>query len=313
MMIEDNEMLNKIEILKNCSYIEQDFRGHSHAIRYIAGDNGNKYFIKISNGNRKESLNWINDIYQSLSVRTAEIQEIGYLENVDKTYIIFEYLEGNTLRELTKKASAKELEDIGIEIGASLAKFQQIKANKDDVINLYEEEFEKLITNLLAMVRYCQQNEQEELGKIDIERLCKNFHKLKKIIYETTPFFIHGDINLNNVIVKENRPYFVDIEGGKFSFQAFDFRGICWWTWEGENRKEEQAIYRGVFKGLFNKKVPDKFHQELACTVIYEFLLKVNEVNETKDMKRLEYLFQKFGDIFNRTDYFESYQFDWVL
>ena len=59
--------------------------------------------------------------------------------------------------------------------------------------------------------------------------------------------------------------------------------------------------------------MPDKFHQELACTVIYEFLLKVNEVNETKDMKRLEYLFQKFGDIFNRTDYFESYQFDWVL
>jgi len=168
------------------------------------------------------------------------------------------------------------------------------------------------IENLYYMKDYYDKNGNCELKCIDIDRLCSNFCEYKKYIYTTKPTFIHKDINLNNVLTKDNNIYFIDTDGGKFSFSVLDFRGICWWTWDGENKGKEQAMYRGIFKGLLGNNIPYTFHKELAFTIIYEFLLKIEEVNKTKDLKRMEYIFSKFGDIFNKTNYFEDYRFDWL-
>lgn len=81
--------------------------------------------------------------------------------------------------------------------------------------------------------------------------------------------------------------------------------------WDGDNIKAEQAIYRGIYKGLFNRNIPDSFHKELAFTIIYEFLLKIFEGNKRNDIGKIEYIFSKFGDIFDRTNYFENYKFEW--
>lgn len=305
-------LLNQIEFFKSCSSIEQDFRGHSSALRYICEKDNQKYFIKIYESNRLNDIKIIDNIYNELKIPTAKIFEINYLEKFDKTFVVYEFIEGKTLLEFTKEKSLKDIEEVGMRVGKHLSKFKSLECDKDKIIDLFEKEIKKLIENLYSMIRYYEKNGKHALRFIDVDRLFSNFNQYKECVYNTKPVFIHRDINLKNILVKNDEVYFIDTDGGKFSFSVLDFRGICWWTWDGENKINEQAMYRGIFKGLLGNLIPDVFHQELAFTIIYEFLLKIEEVNKNKDLERMEFLFSKFGDIFSKTNYFENYKFDWI-
>lgn len=307
-----NPLLEHITFFYQCSFIEQDFRGYSSALRYICEKNEKKYFVKIYENDRLKELDYVENIYKKLEIPTANIIEKAYLKEFNKTYAVYEYIDGKTLLELTKELEIKELEDIGKRVGMHLSKFKAITINKEKLIDLYELEFKNLVDKLYYMKEFYDKNENKQLEFIDLDRLCKDFNEYKKYIYNIEPSFIHKDINLNNIIVNDNETYFIDTDGGKVSFRTLDFRGICWWTWDGENKFKERAMYRGIFEGLFEGNIPEDFHKELAFTIIYEFLLKIEEASKNYDIARMEYIFSKFGDIFNRTDYFEDYKFDWL-
>ena len=307
--------LDKEEILKlkdDTTKIQQDFRGHSRALRYICEKNNQKYFIKIYNNNRIEDLLKIENVYKKTKIPTARIIEKAYLEEIDKTYVVYEYIEGKTLKELTKELEIEEIEKIGNRVGNYLARLKAIKGKTEDVKNSYELEFKKLTDNLYFMKNQYEEKTNKKLAPIDLERLCKNFSKYKEYVYKLESTFIHGDINLSNVIVKDGETYFIDTDGGKFSFRSLDFRGNCWYGWDGDNKEKEQAMFHGIYKGLFDANIPDEFNKELAFTVIYEFLLKVYEPNKTGNLEKLEATFNKFNDIFVRTNYFENYKFEWL-
>lgn len=305
------ELIKKIKFLDDATKIQQDFRGHSSALRYICKKDNQKYFIKIYNSNRIQDLLNIEEVYQKMKIPTAKIIEKGYLEEINKTYVVYEYIEGKTLKELTKELEIEEIEKIGNRVGNYLARFKDIKGNTEHVKNSYELEFKKLIDNLYFMKNQYEEKQNKKLAPIDLDRLCKNFLEYKEYVYKVESSFIHGDINLSNVIVKNGETYFIDTDGGKFSFRSLDFRGNCWYGWDGENKEKEQAIYRGIYKGLFDGNIPDEFNKELAFTVIYEFFLKVFEPNKTGSIEKLENTFNKFNDIFVRTNYFEDYKFEW--
>lgn len=307
---EKKDLLSHITFFNDCFSIEEDFRGHSSALRYICKKNGKKYFIKIYENNRLRDIADVEKIYMKLRIPTSNVIEKEFLKEFDKTYVIYEYIDGKTLLELTCELELNDLEKIGNRVGNHLSKFQVITTDKEKLIKLYESEFDNLIDKLYYMKKKYN-NVNEPLEYIDLDRICRNFNELKICLYNSKPSFIHKDINLNNVIVSNDETYFVDTDGGKVAFRALDFRGVCWWTWDGENRLAEQAIYRGIFKGLFRGNIPDDFHKELAFTIIYEFLLKIEEASRTDDMARTKYIFSKFGDIFNRTNYFENYKFNW--
>ena len=207
--------------------------------------------------------------------------------------------------------SIEKIEDIGFQVCQNLSKFKKIKCDKQKIIDSCEEEFGKLINILYISKNIFEDQENKKLYYIDLDRLHNDFSEYKKYIYNNEPSFIHGDINLHNVIVKDGKTYFIDTSNGQNSFSALDFRGNCWFGWDGDNKINEQAMYRGIYKGLFNGKIPDQFHSELAFTIIYEFLLKVNDGYKKNDMGKIEYSFYKFGDIFDRTNYFENYKFEW--
>lgn len=268
--------------------------------------------MKIYENDRLKELDYVENVYKKLEIPTANIIEKAYLKEFNKTYAVYEYIDGKTLLELTKELEIKEIEDIGKRVGMHLSKFKAITINKEKLIDLYELEFKNLVDKLYYMKEFYDKNENKQLEFIDLDRLCKDFNEYKKYIYNIEPSFIHKDINLNNIIVNDNETYFIDTDGGEVSFRTLDFRGICWWTWDGENKFKERAMYRGIFEGLFEGNIPDDFHKELAFTIIYEFLLKIEEASKNYDIARMEYIFSKFGDIFNRTDYFEDYKFDWL-
>ncbi len=56
-------LIKKIRFFKDATEIQQDFRGHSRASRYICEKNNQKYFIKIYNNNRVEDLLKIDKVY----------------------------------------------------------------------------------------------------------------------------------------------------------------------------------------------------------------------------------------------------------
>ncbi len=295
-------LIDSVPFFKECTSIIQDLRGHSKALRYICEKEDKTYFTKIYMHNRIDDLDYIESIYNKLGISTAKVIQKDYLEIYDKTYVIYEYIDGKTLKELTKELNSEELEIIGKRVGNHLSKFKNIIGNKEELIKKCNKEFEILIKKLYTVKKY---------ESIDIGRVMNNFNYLKEYLYKTSPSFIHKDINLNNIIVCNDEPYFIDIDGGKISFRALDFRGICWWTWDGDNKLNEQAIYRGIFKGLFDNNIPEDFHKEIAFTIYYEFLLKVKEAINNNDNDRMDFIFDKFGKIFDRTNYFEDYKFDW--
>lgn len=305
------DITSKIDFFKKCKTIKQDFSGHSSALRYVCEDDNGKYFVKIYEGNDLSRIKDVESVYEKLNIPRAKILETEYLTNVFKTFVVYEFIEGDELLDLTMKLNLEEIEKLGYKVGGNLHKFSAIKCNEFAVVNSYEKEFKELFDILYISKDLYESKESKKLYYIDLDRLHKSFLECKKYLYRSGASYIHGDINLHNVLVKDGVPYFIDTSTGKESFRALDFRGNCWFGWDGDNKINEQAMYRGIYKGLFGGKIPEEFHKELACTMIYEFLLKIRTGYEKNDMGKIEYSFQKFGDIFDRTNYFENYKFEW--
>lgn len=170
-----NPLLEHITFFYQCSFIEQDFRGYSSALRYICEKNEKKYFVKIYENDRLKELDYVENIYKKLEIPTANIIEKAYLKEFNKTYAVYEYIDGKTLLELTKELEIKEIEDIGKRVGMHLSKFKAITINKEKLIDLYELEFKNLVDKLYYMKEFYDKNENKQLEFIDLDRLCKDF------------------------------------------------------------------------------------------------------------------------------------------
>lgn len=298
-------LISYFTFFKDSDEIHEDFKGHSSATRFIVKKKEKMYFVKIYNGNRIKDLYDINKIYDDLEIPTAQIFVCEYSKDSDKTLCAYEFINGITLKQLIKVKDIKELEKLGKMVGAQVKKFQSVIGSKEKFKKIFDVELNELIKNTLKIKNAFKQ----ELPEVDLERLLKSFIHLKQYIYLNKPSFIHNDINFNNVIINDGIPYFIDTDGGKIKFRALDFRGNCWWGWSGKNKKKEQAVFRGIYLGLFNDNIPEEFHKELAFTMIYEFLLRVNKYKD--NAKQIIYSFERFKPIFDQTLYFENYKFDW--
>lgn len=201
---EEQEIIKHVSFFDLCSSVVQDLSGHSSALRFICQKDNQKYFVKIYKNNRIDDIKYIDKIYASLQIPTAKVIELVYLKQFDRTLVVYEFIEGKTLLELTKYTSLRDLEDIGRWVGKYLSKFKTLKCNEEEIKYLFEKELETLIENLYYMKKYYDKNGTHELFYIDLEKMCNNFNEYKKYIYATKVSFIHKDINLNNILVKND-------------------------------------------------------------------------------------------------------------
>ncbi len=306
------ELYQTVGFVKNGELI-QDLRGHSRALCYIlqkpALNSAQKFFLKVYAGDCIEKLKMIAQRYETLQIPTAKTLEIGLLKDSQATYCIYEYLDGPTLHELIDQNSLATMEKYGEQVGKELQKFNQLTGNKKESQENLEAELKTLWQNLLTQKRLYLQARGETLPEIDLSRLQKTLQTLKAVVLAIPPRFTHSDINLDNIILHQKQMYFVDTGGSEIKFRSLDFRGSCWWCWSGEDTKYEQAIYRGIYRGLFDQQIPDCFHQELAFVIIYEFLIRVQKY--AGDLEQVHYSFLRWRENLLRTNYFENYQFDW--
>ncbi len=76
---------------------------------------------------------------------------------------VYEYIDGKELIDLTRKLSVEEIENIGLQVGENLSKFKKkIKYNKQEIIDLNDKEFNKLINILYISKDFYEKNESEK-------------------------------------------------------------------------------------------------------------------------------------------------------
>ena len=297
-------------LIQNSDFFSEDYNyirvksGKSKTIKYICSSGKNKFFVKIADGDWEEKIANIYKIYVDSCVSTPKIVYLKYFKHLGKTCIVSEYIEGKSLLDIMDDSFCSELEMIAISIGSSLKKFISNIDNKTAIIKDLNDELEFMKKNA-----YNLQHQFINLPFINLKRIFKVLEENKKYVYLTNPIFIHGDVTFNNIIIKENEIYFIDIEGGRNCFRSLNFTGNWWWTWQGENILKEQALYRGIYRGFFDDKIPRQFHKELAFTMIYTFLCRLKKYQGNID--EIQYTFLKFKDMFDQTNYFEDYYFKW--
>ena len=288
---------------KNFNYIKVE-KGKSKTIKFLCRYNEEKYFVKIIDGNIEKKLIKIYRIYNDNNILTPKIVYLKYFEDIDKTCIVSYYIDGKSLLDIMNNKSCDELEKIGFFVGNKLRKFKYDTSNKKNIIDNLNKKLENMKKNA-----YILQDKFTNLPFIDLDRIFKSLENNKKYVYLTKPKFIHGDVTFNNVILKDDKIYFIDIDGGKYNFRSLDFKGNWWWTWQGDNILKEQALYRGIYKGLFCGIIPKQFHKELAFTMIYTFLSRLEKYKD--NYYEIQYTFLKFKEMFEKTDYYEDYYFEW--
>lgn len=268
-----------------------------------------KCFAKVYPDYRTDDLRRIEQTYHQLQVNTANIVHVQYLPDTNETFCAYEFITGPTFNDLLSQKPLSFIENLGYRIGAELHKFSQIQGDPVKFQQSLDRELATLLQNARRQKLLYNSKYSEKLPEVDLDRLERSLNHLKQAIYATTPTFVHSDINLNNVIIHAGEPYIIDTDGGKIKFRALDFRGNCWWGWTGDNVDRERAAYRGIYRGLFQDHIPDSFHQELAFTMIYEFILRVQRY--TGDDEQVHYSFLRWHDNLEQTNYFENYRFGW--
>lgn len=302
------QLRQEISFLQGCK-MERDLRGHSQVPCFILSKADTKYFMKVYPGNRIDELKYIESIYKVLRIPTAFIVKIGYLQKTNRTFCIYDFIEGDTLDEWLPQVPSAQAEEFGVKIGGELRKFADLEGDSSKFKRAFNRELKQLLE--LAHLQKMSYNQQhaELLPEIDLHRLKKSLQNLKAALYATTPIFVHSDLNLSNIIINRGEPYFIDTEGSQINFRAFNFRGNCWWCWSGSDIKKEQAIYRGIYRGTFHDQIPASFHQELSFMVTYQFLHRVKKY--ANDETQVHYSFLHWRDLLAQTNYFENYKFDW--
>lgn len=291
------------------SNITQDLRGHSKLLCLVVQRGDKKFFTKVYMGDNRDHLKKVEEIYQKFGVPTARIVNLQYLPVTDETVCSYEYIEGPTLKELLPTSTLAEYESLGYQAGAFLNRFSATKGNLVQIQANFEDTLKKLWENVFQKKFIYNQTHNPKLPSINLYRLQKSFEQLKTFVYAAQPVFIHNDINLSNIIIHNHKTYFIDTDGCNFNFRSLGFRGNCWWGWTGNNVDKEHAIYRGIYRGLFQDSIPAEFRKELAFAIVYEFILRVYKYRN--DMEQVRYSFLRWYDIFTITDYFENYRFDW--
>lgn len=304
----------EIAFLHDCQ-IRRDTRGHSRIPCFViekpadVPGSHTQFFMKLYPTDRTHDLRQIESIYRQTQVPTAKIVQLGYLPDTEQTYCIYEFITGQTLRELLKILPADQLESIGYRTGQELGKFRQIISQDQTSRNLIYQSLAQLLQIAHAQKRHYNQSHHRKLPRVNLQRLERSLQQLQTVTDHIELSFTHGDINLYNIILHHNQPYFIDTDGGSISLRSLDFRGNCWWGWTGNNTEREQAIYRGIYRGYFTDEIPVEFHQELGFAIIYEFLLRLQRYKNIDE--QTYYSFLRWHDIFEQTKYFENYHFDW--
>ena len=302
------ECLNKIKFMEEGDILEKVSDGYSGALLYVIKRKREKFFLKIFNKTfdykeidlLKKKLN----IYKELNINSLEIIDSNKIGNLDKYYIVYNYIDGQNLKEFTnlKKSNSQYIRYMGRKIGKQLNKLREY--NKYDK-NLFEfKDINKLTETIIENFKSMLKDEkiigtiQKYFNKSELKNLETKLKKYKNVLKNIEPKLIHGDIKRSNIMIdKSKKLYIIDVESMQLNYDVMNFLYQMTWALFKENHREAEFV-SGYFDGIYNNQRPKNFNEQILFITILNFFNESYHMYKKLNLDKLNIYMSKCSDLF---------------
>lgn len=295
-----------IKFVNSGDVIEKVEDGHSGALIYKITKGKEKFLLKIFNEKFNEKkirkIKKSLSIYKKLEIKSLDIIDYGNIENYNKYYIVYNFIEGKNLKIYTNsdKYNLEDIRKYGEFIGKELLKLKKYKNyDKDlfkcDDINIL---VEKSVNNFYSILK--DDNIKNIVTKYfvmdDIDKLKYKLIEYANLLKNTEMSLIHGDIKRANVIIDENQElYIIDIESMQLNYDITNFEYQI--TWCLDSKKEFQFV-KGYFDGIYNGTRPTNFNKHVIFILIINFFNASCTMYNKKQIEKLIMYMKKCRKLF---------------
>ncbi len=261
-VINPGEKIQKISLIKN------GLRNSNYRIEY---DN-KKFLLRIYGVN--------DDWWKKEKVRVPKLYYLGEeFSIINKPYAIFEYVNGPTLDEYLQNENYDK--NVISEIGQNLALVHETPYNE---VGFFEDSL--VVTTKLPPLRewydmFLSGNTERKLGTELSDKVRKyigdNENNIKRI--EERIAFVHNDFRPINIIINDNKPYFIDWEG---SMAGHIFGDIGQFLRIKEQITEKnEKLFIDSYNNITKNKLPEDY-KELAK--IRDLINPIQMLNSKHDL-----------------------------
>jgi hypothetical protein len=226
--------------------------------------------------------------YKSTTIKTPMILKAGYTED-GLYYFDMEYIHGITLAEYMKTIEIGKVRGIVETIVNNIVDSEHDAADVDE--NKFMDKIESLELCLSA------QNNQIINQALSLLKA----HSWKKFIKTSC----HGDLTLENIIVKDNQLYLIDFLDSFYDCWIMDISTLMQdvqtlWSYRMQDEININTLLRLiVFRDILMDNVEEQVGQD-TVEIYYALLLKLIRIYPyTKDSRTYEFLNEKIKSIIN--------------
>ncbi len=278
-MKEEVTILQEIKFINEEDIIEKIEDGHSGALIYKIERKNKKYFLKVFNQKyNEEKVKKIYEttrIYKELNINSLKIIDYGDIQNGDKYYILYNYIEGTNLKQYIKNENIDEnhIYELGKKIGKELLKLKNY--NEYDKLLFKEKEDEKELINIIHKFKNMLNATEacktvyKFFSESDIKKLETKLNEYIILLKEEKIKLIHGDIKSSNFMRDlHGKLYIIDIESMQLNYDIMNFKHQI--TWCLMNNKEKIFV-KGFLDSLYKNKRPRNFNKLIIFMIIFNF------------------------------------------
>lgn len=293
---------NKINFLQYGDVLEEVEDGRSIATLFKVIREDKCYFLKIFNSKYSEDriLRVIESIkiYKKLGINVMDIIDYGFFDNMSNYYIVYTYLDGENIKYISNnyKIDHEEIRKHGEKVGKVNLKLKNYKYNgivkfEMDDINILKKEtiknFKKFLDN-----KQCKSIINKFYTDYELNDMIDTLENTSKYFDNLKPRLIHGDIKRANVMKdKFSKLWIVDIEDMKYSYDLLNFRYTLSWELSDVNGS---YFTKGFFDGLYNKKRPENFNEQVMFVLILNFISACYKYSEDNLMDKIEWYIDRY-------------------
>lgn len=217
------QIKKEISFIDSNDLIERVTGGYSLAETYkITKQNTNKtFFLKILD-NRENAIPRLKEIYkayQLCDIKTPELIDCGVLEQYQKYYAIYEWIDGVTLKQMQSNEDKTYFYEIGKKVAQKMKLLRNIKPKFIEKAISLDERIEKwfyLLDEVPEKIKY------KYLSKDEVNKMKEKIIEYKDCFNNASKSLIHTDIKQGNIMLVGDEIYIIDIEDMEYDYEIFN-------------------------------------------------------------------------------------------
>lgn len=230
-------------------YVEPLDKGWSSDVKYLLKRHGEIRTLRISTLKSLEEQRREYQHISSLTLTEGIIKPLDYgLLEDSRTYILYEYAEGEDVRPQLATLPKEEQYDLGLQAGLILSKIHSVGPAAPDTVD-QEESYNRKISRKIEKYH---QHQVQFPGLTDaVDYISTHRHLLS----DRPRALLHGDFHIGNMIVRQGKLTVVDFNRYGFGdpYEEFDRMTM--------NIHYSSAFSKGLLHGYFQGSPPREFFE----------------------------------------------------